>query len=48
MIGNDVVDLALAKIESNWQRKGFLNKIFTENEKILIQKSKNQELMVWN
>ena len=48
MIGNDIVDLALAKTESNWQRKGFLNKIFTENEKILIQKSKNQELMVWN
>ena len=48
MIGNDVVDLTLAKTESNWQRKGFLNKIFTENEKILIQKSQNQELMVWN
>ena len=48
MIGNDVIDLELAKTESNWQRKGFLNKIFTENEKILIEKSQNQELMVWN
>ena len=48
MIGNDVIDLELVKIESNWQRKGFLNKIFTDNEINLIQKSKNQELMVWN
>lgn len=48
MIGNDVVDLKLAKIESNWQRKGFLSKIFTKNEQILIQNSENQEIAVWN
>ena len=48
MIGNDVVDLASAKTESNWQRKGFLNKIFTENEQIIIQNYSNQEHMVWN
>jgi phosphopantetheinyl transferase (holo-ACP synthase) len=48
MIGNDVVDLALAKKQSNWQRKGFLDKIFTEREQILIQKSKNKTTMVWN
>ena len=48
MIGNDIVDLKLAKTESNWQRKGFLNKIFTENEQIIIQNSNNQENMVWN
>lgn len=48
MIGNDVIDLNLAKTESNWQRKGFLNKIFTKNEQILIQNSKNKELTVWN
>ncbi len=28
MIGNDIVDLALAKKENNCQRKGFLDKIF--------------------
>ncbi len=48
MIGNDVVDLQLAKIESNWQRKGFLDKIFTKNEQIFIQTSRNQETTVWN
>lgn len=48
MIGNDVVDLELAKTESNWQRKGFLDKIFTKNEQNLIQNSKNLEITVWN
>ena len=48
MIGNDIVDLELSKKESNWQRKGFLDKIFTENEQSLIQNAKNQEIMVWN
>ncbi|MFI0490263.1 4'-phosphopantetheinyl transferase superfamily protein [Flavobacterium sp.] len=48
MIGNDIVDLALTKKESNWKRKGFLDKIFTEKEQIMISKAKNQELMVWN
>jgi phosphopantetheinyl transferase (holo-ACP synthase) len=48
MIGNDVVDLQLSRIESNWQRKGFLNKIFTKNEQILIQNSENQEITIWN
>ena len=37
MIGNDVVDLELAKKESNWQRRGFLSKIFTKNEQRLIR-----------
>ena len=48
MIGNDIVDLQLAKRESNWRRKGFLDKIFTENEQIIIQNSSNQGIMVWN
>jgi len=48
MIGNDIVDLALSLKESNWKRKGFLNKIFTENEQIHIIKSDNPENMVWN
>ncbi len=48
MIGNDVIDLELSRIESNWQRKGFLGKIFTEKEQILIQNSENQEITVWN
>ena len=47
MIGNDIVDLALAKKESNWKRKGYLDKIFTISEQFLIQKTKNQNLAVW-
>ncbi|MES2411044.1 MAG: 4'-phosphopantetheinyl transferase superfamily protein [Bacteroidota bacterium] len=48
MIGNDIVDLAFARKESNWQRKGFLDKIFTPREKLLISNSQNPETTVWN
>ena len=48
MIGNDVVDIQLAKIESNWQRKGYLDKIFTENEQIYISNSLEPDIAVWN
>lgn len=48
MIGNDIIDLALARKESNWQRKGFLDKIFTHKEQLLILNAKNAEVMVWN
>lgn len=48
MIGNDIVDLALAQKESNWQRKGFLDKIFTQNEQLLILNAENPAMVVWN
>ncbi|WP_395048576.1 4'-phosphopantetheinyl transferase superfamily protein [Flavobacterium sp.] len=48
MIGNDIVDLALAQKESNWKRKGFLDKIFTKNEQLQISNAENSEVMVWN
>lgn len=48
MIGNDVIDLKLAREESNWKRKGFLDKLFTKNEQKLIFLSENPEIMVWN
>jgi len=48
MIGNDIVDLDLARKESNWRRKGFLEKIFTSHEQQLIHDYLNPELMVWN
>jgi phosphopantetheinyl transferase (holo-ACP synthase) len=48
MIGNDIVDLALAQKESNWKRKGFLDKIFTSNEQLLILNAGNPTIMVWN
>jgi phosphopantetheinyl transferase (holo-ACP synthase) len=48
MIGNDIVDLALAQKESNWKRKGFLDKIFTRSEQLLISNAENPVIMVWN
>jgi phosphopantetheinyl transferase (holo-ACP synthase) len=48
MIGNDIVDLDLARKASNWKRKGFLDKIFSLQEQQLILSDSNPELMVWN
>lgn len=48
MIGNDIIDLALARKESNWKRKGFLEKIFTQKEQLMISNAENSEVMVWN
>lgn len=47
MLGNDIVDLQKAKIESNYNRKGYLDKIFTLDEKKYIEESINQEVAVW-
>lgn len=47
MIGNDVVDLNLAKTESNWKRKGFLEKQFTDFEIDKILNSENPFITVW-
>lgn len=47
MIGNDVVDLELAKEQSNWERKGFLEKVFTTSEQFLIRTAKDPHLQVW-
>mgnify|MGYP003583470498 CR=1 FL=1 len=43
MIGNDIVDLVLAKKESNWKRNRFLDKIFTIKEQVLIVDAENPE-----
>ena len=48
MIGNDIIDLELTRAESNWKRKGFLEKLFTENEQKIILLSENPEVMIWN
>jgi len=48
MIGNDIVDFNLAREESNWTRKGFLEKIFSIQEQELIHNSPNPEIMIWN
>ena len=47
MIGNDIIDLSLAKTESNWKRRGFLEKQFSANEQHLILNASNSFEMVW-
>lgn len=48
MIGNDVVDMELAAHQSNWRRPRFLNKIFTDYEKHLIEISEDPDRKVWD
>jgi len=47
MIGNDIVDFNKAALQSNWQRKGFLEKLFSENEQSLILNSQFPERRLW-
>ena len=47
MIGNDIVDLAQASQDSNWRRKGFLDKVFTPQEQQLIHNATDPDRMVW-
>ncbi|RZJ75588.1 MAG: 4-phosphopantetheinyl transferase family protein [Flavobacterium sp.] len=48
MIGNDVVDLVAARSQSNWQRKGFLQKLFSaEEQRLIAAASEASETMVW-
>ena len=47
MIGNDVIDLAQTRRESNWQRRGFLDKLFTTDELLQISNHINPETIIW-
>ena len=47
MIGNDIVDLRLAQVQSNWRRKGFLDKVFTASEQSMISRSHQPDILVW-
>lgn len=47
MTGNDIVDIKRAAAESNWKRKGFLEKIFSRHEQEYIWQSALPEEMVW-
>lgn len=47
MIGNDVIDLPLTRRESNWKRKGFIQKLFTDKEQSLIADNSDSEIVVW-
>ena len=47
MIGNDIIDLKLAKKESNYRRAGFLDKQFSSSEQALIQSTSNTFHLIW-
>lgn len=47
MIGNDIVDRKQAERDSNWQRKGFLEKLFTPTEQQFIYAATDPALLVW-
>ncbi|AUC83035.1 4'-phosphopantetheinyl transferase superfamily protein [Lacinutrix sp. Bg11-31] len=47
MIGNDIVDLKQATIDSNWKRPRFLDKVFTKKEQEFILASENKHQTVW-
>ncbi|MFD1062652.1 4'-phosphopantetheinyl transferase superfamily protein [Winogradskyella litorisediminis] len=47
MVGNDIVDIAQAQKDSNWQRPRFLDKLFTEKEQEFIKNSEDKTITVW-
>lgn len=47
MIGNDVIDILQSRKESNWRRKGFIEKIYIPDEQLLIANAADPEIMVW-
>lgn len=47
MIGNDIVDLKVAATESNWRRKGFLEKLFSKEECEFLFDSRDPDIFVW-
>ena len=47
MIGNDIVDLQQADLDSNWQRKGYLAKIYTLKEQQMILEAQQPAVMLW-
>jgi len=47
MSGNDIIDIKLAAKESNWQRKGYIEKIFTPQEQTYIRNTLHPENLIW-
>ena len=47
MLGNDIIDIKEARRTSNWQRKGFLDKVFSSHEQKEIEESSNPFYLVW-
>ena len=47
MIGNDIIDIEYTRKNSDWTRRGFLDKIFSISEKNFIMDSKDPFTAVW-
>lgn len=47
VIGNDLIDLQRVAIESNWKRKGYLEKICTPDEQQLVREAEDPSVMLW-
>ncbi len=47
MIGIDLVDLHTAQLESNWRRKGYLDKVYTAEEQCRITTNPEPDKNVW-
>ena len=47
MIGNDIVDLKLAEVQSIWWRQGFLDKTCTTEEQAMIHRSEMPDQLLW-
>ena len=47
MVGNDIIDIEETKRSTNWQRHGFLDKVFTSAEQAEIKRSNNPFNLVW-
>lgn len=47
MIGNDIIDIKQTKQTTNWERKGFVQKIFNKEEQKVIQLSPSPFITVW-
>ena len=48
MVGNDIIDLNEARRSSNWERPGFVQKIFTAKEQSIIRDSIDPFTTVWH
>ena len=47
MLGNDIIDLHYTKLNTDWTRSGWLNKVCTQEEQDDIYKSDNPFLRTW-
>lgn len=47
MIGNDIVDLHLSRVESNWRRPGWTAKVCTPGEEAYLARSSDPDTALW-